>query len=87
MNVRIIDGRLANTDKLLRQILDAFQTNNLLVKFVAGPSRDAAEDHHHGAVRPLGERFCLVVVEHPAMLVRGAMFVAGEALAEDVARG
>ena len=70
VDVGVVDGRLPHTDELVGQILDPFQTNNLLVKFIALPSRDAAKHQHQRAVRFAGQRPGLVIVEQPAMIDR-----------------
>jgi hypothetical protein len=67
IDISVIDRWGSHANERVSQISNAFQTNNLLVKFIAVPSRDAAEDDHQRPIRLAGRHPCLIVVEGPAI--------------------
>jgi hypothetical protein len=67
VQVDAVQPRQSDAHKLVGDALESFQTNNLLVKFNAIPSRDAAEDDHQRTIRLSRLPFGLVIVEDPAV--------------------
>ena len=58
----------ADAYELVGDVLNSFQTNNLLVKLEAVPSRDAAKDDHHRPIRFSSMLPAFLVAGHPSKL-------------------
>jgi hypothetical protein len=68
VQIEVVDARETNADELVGYVIQVFQTDNLPVKFSAGRSRQAADNHHErlAAIFRLGET--LVETKEPAVL-------------------
>jgi hypothetical protein len=69
VQICIVDAGQANPDEVVGDVLDALQTDNLPVKFMARCSRHAANDHHERLAAAPRQGFALLEIEDPAMLM------------------
>jgi hypothetical protein len=70
IEVLVIDARQADAHELIREVLDALQTDNLPVELSAGASRHTAHHYHQGLAALPRLRFAFLETENPALLAR-----------------
>ena len=68
IEVHIVDAGQPNSNELIGDIFDLFQTDNLPVKLSAVNSRDATKNHHKGLSALLGLLDSVVEIQYPPVL-------------------
>jgi hypothetical protein len=85
IQVQLVDARQPDPDELVGNIFEAFQTDNLPVKFQARRSRHAAYDDHERFAALSRQVFALLKTGNPSVL--GGLLVPASRLSQQTRNG